>query len=418
MERGTQDDPFRAAYGKIGHLRGFVRSPVLCLTATAGTKTRREILKALHMRNVKVVKLSPDKPNCKFIVEKASGDMEQQFKCLVEELVEKREAFPSTIVYCQSIANCGELFYYFAEELDGIGDGMYAMFHSKTPRGIQEEVLTSLAETGGRVRIVFATNALGMGINLPDIRRVIHYGIPRDTEEYIQEVGRGGRDNQRFKAIMTYKPFHLAVCEEEMKSYVRNPSNQCRRKLLMRFFKEKVERSSVAHDCCDICTKTCDCGDEEMHNGTPFPLTNSGSDEKNPPLSRSVNDEERAFLKEVLLENLSSKESSSIFGMGALVNSLDSETVETIVDKCQYIFSIDYVLDNFPILSHALAHEIVVIINEVFGDIEEAVQSSQIQLSEFDCDALMVDVAEWCTEFAGDTDDSEGSSTSDEELQC
>ena len=52
--RESQDDPFRGAYGQIGNLRGFVHSPVLCLTATAGIKTRREIMKSLHMRNVKV----------------------------------------------------------------------------------------------------------------------------------------------------------------------------------------------------------------------------------------------------------------------------------------------------------------------------------------------------------------------------
>lgn len=71
--RGSQDDPFRGAYGQIGNLRGFVHCPVLCLTATAGIKTRREIMKSLHMRNVKVVKLSPDKPNCKFIVARPWG---------------------------------------------------------------------------------------------------------------------------------------------------------------------------------------------------------------------------------------------------------------------------------------------------------------------------------------------------------
>ena len=66
------------------------------------------------------------------------------------------------------------------------------MYHARTPQGIQDRVLSSLGETDGFVRIVFATNALGMGVNLADIRRVIHYEIPRDTEDYLHEVGRGG----------------------------------------------------------------------------------------------------------------------------------------------------------------------------------------------------------------------------------
>ena len=62
-----------------------------------------------------------------------------------------------TIVYCQSIASCGEMFLLFSEELEGMSYGMYAMYHSKTPQAIQEEVLDSLGEKDGLVRIVFGT---------------------------------------------------------------------------------------------------------------------------------------------------------------------------------------------------------------------------------------------------------------------
>lgn len=73
---------------------------MLCLTATAGVKTRKEILKVLHMRDTKVVKLTPDKPNCRFAVEKVF-DNEKQLKCFLEELKEKKEKFPRTIIYCR-----------------------------------------------------------------------------------------------------------------------------------------------------------------------------------------------------------------------------------------------------------------------------------------------------------------------------
>ena len=59
---------FRAAYGKIGQLRGFVHYPFLCLTATSGKETRRQIVKTPHKRDVKLVKISTDKPNSKFVV--------------------------------------------------------------------------------------------------------------------------------------------------------------------------------------------------------------------------------------------------------------------------------------------------------------------------------------------------------------
>lgn len=74
------------------------------------------------------------------------------------------------------------------------------MYHSKTPEEIQRKVLESIVDPSDMVRLVFATSALGMGVNLPNIRRIIHLGIPRDTEEYLQEVGRGGRDGEMFEA--------------------------------------------------------------------------------------------------------------------------------------------------------------------------------------------------------------------------
>lgn len=70
-------------------------------------------------------------------------------------------------------------------------------------------------------------------------------------------------------------------------------------------------------------------------------------------------------------------------------------------------------LDNFPILSQALAHEILIVVNEVFEDIEEAVQCSKIQLEEFDSDDLMLNVPDWCTEF--NISNSEHSESSEED---
>ena len=61
---------------------------MLYLTATAGVTTRKETLKVLHMRDRKVVKLTPDKPNCMFAVEKVF-DNKKQLECFLEELKEE-----------------------------------------------------------------------------------------------------------------------------------------------------------------------------------------------------------------------------------------------------------------------------------------------------------------------------------------
>ena len=93
----------------------------------------------------------------------------------------------------------------------------------------------------------------------------------------------------------------------------------------------------------------------------------------------------------------------SIFGMALFVDSLDAETVNMIVEDCQHIFRTDYILDNLPVLSHELAQKVLLAINDVFEDLNEAVFSPQIQQNKNDFDKLLVDVPEWCTELDGKT---------------
>ena len=59
---------------------------------------------------------------------------------------------------------------------------------------MKEQVLRELSADKSKVRVVFATVAMGMDVDIPSIRRVIHVGPPRSVREYLQETGRAGRD--------------------------------------------------------------------------------------------------------------------------------------------------------------------------------------------------------------------------------
>ena len=144
--RGIQDVHFRAAYGKIGQLRGFVHCPLFCITATAGKATIRQIMKTLHMHVAKLIKILPDKPNCKCMVTKCSGEIEDELNWVLNALKEKKREFPKTLIYCRTLSSCGEFCSFFTQELDATYKGMFAMYHLKTPEDIQREVLESLVD--------------------------------------------------------------------------------------------------------------------------------------------------------------------------------------------------------------------------------------------------------------------------------
>ena len=67
------------------------------------------------------------------------------------------------------------------------------MYHSGTADHNKDVIMKSMVDANGVMRVVFATVALGMGVNLAGLNAIIHYGAPRSSEDYFQECGRAGR---------------------------------------------------------------------------------------------------------------------------------------------------------------------------------------------------------------------------------
>lgn len=170
--------------------------PLLALTATATRRVQQDIARHLGIDQAEQFLAGVDRPNLWLGFERCSSVAEKRGK--VVSLVERSKG--STIVYVSSRRDADELAALLA---DTLGEPVEA-YHA----GLDGEARTSVQNRfmAGLVRVVTATNAFGMGIDKPDIRSVIHAGIPDSIEAYFQEVGRAGRDGAPSECTMVVVP--------------------------------------------------------------------------------------------------------------------------------------------------------------------------------------------------------------------
>ena len=97
------------------------------------------------------------------------------------------------IVHCPSPDVCSSLYAlfnfeasYYPPAADHISDNrLFGMFHANTRQHQKDIILQSLLHPGGVVRVVFATMALGMGVNMQNVNTIIHYGAPKSVDRVV-----------------------------------------------------------------------------------------------------------------------------------------------------------------------------------------------------------------------------------------
>ncbi len=182
---------FRPSYLQISQIRKIKPScPILALTATATPKVADDIQKSLAFKESNIHRMSFSRENLTYMV-KRSLDKEND---LLEVL---NETLGAAIVYVRSRNHSKEI----AAFLNS--NGISATFFN-AGLDSQERDIRQKAWHEGKVRVMVATIAFGMGIDKPDVRAVIHVDCPDSLEAYFQEAGRAGRDNLPSKAILLY----------------------------------------------------------------------------------------------------------------------------------------------------------------------------------------------------------------------
>jgi RecQ family ATP-dependent DNA helicase len=188
---------FRPNYDRLGAVRMALGSPpVLAFTATAGVESQRRILESLGVPDARVVVTGVNRPNIKLARLKNVKD-ELRYSVIAKLL----KVMPTgrAMLFVPTVKTGKEL----QEGLRSVGLEL-PFFHSRLGTANDREML--LARFTGRgappVNVVICTNAFGMGLDLPDVRLVVHLQHPASVEDYLQEFGRAGRDGRPSVAVM------------------------------------------------------------------------------------------------------------------------------------------------------------------------------------------------------------------------
>ena len=217
------------------------------------------------MVNPMIVCEVPNRPNIRYSVISNPGTLEVEFAPLVEQIRQHRTVMDRVIIYCRTYEACSMIYLFLksrlrAEATEPIGAVDLArfrlidMFCACTTSAVKRTILELFCTSQSNLRVIVATVAFGMGLDCPNIRRVLHWGPSNDIEQYLQETGRAGRDELPAEAVLYNVGLRGMEVEESMKLYCKN-KDQCRRTLLLHHFDKTHEAQVVPKSqCCDVCT--------------------------------------------------------------------------------------------------------------------------------------------------------------------
>lgn len=197
---------FRPPYLKIAEIRNYIPdTPVMALTATATPKVVEDIQFRLGFKKRNVFQTSYERKNVTYNVIHESDKYSLMYRLF------KKMDNGSGIVYVRSRKRTKIIADWL--ESTGISATYYHAGIDAKTRDQRQQLWMD-----GKIKVIVATNAFGMGIDKPDVRLVIHLDLPDSLEAYFQEAGRAGRDLKPSEAFLLVSETDISKLKENLQS--------------------------------------------------------------------------------------------------------------------------------------------------------------------------------------------------------